>query len=82
MERRPPEVYFGSPSRADDLGFLRALLDRLVAQGIAAPDAVHLAGFSNGGLMAFALACRPGSVRPAGLVVAAATLGENGRARL
>lgn len=68
-------VYFGSPSRADDLGFLQALLDGLVTEGVASADALYLAGFSNGGLMALTLACRAGTVRPSGLVVAAATLG-------
>jgi polyhydroxybutyrate depolymerase len=69
-------VYFGSPSQANDLGFLCALPDRLTAQGVATADAVHLAGFSNCGLMALTLACRLCAVQPAGLVVAAATLGE------
>ena len=69
-------VYFGTPSRADDQGFLEALLAGLAAQGIADPAAVRLAGFSNGGLMALTLACRPAAIRPAGLLVVAATLGE------
>ena len=69
-------VYFGTPSRADDLGFLDALLAGLVAEGVADPAAIRLAGFSNGGLMALTLACRPAAVRPSGLLVVAATLGE------
>jgi polyhydroxybutyrate depolymerase len=69
-------VYFGTPSQADDQGFLETLLARLVAEGVAHPEAIRLAGFSNGGLMALTLACRPGAVRPAGLLVVAATLGE------
>ena len=69
-------VYFGTPSQADDRGFLEALLARLAAEGIADPEAIRLAGFSNGGLMALTLACRPAAIRPAGLLVVAATLGE------
>ena len=67
-------VYFGNPSAADDAGFLQRLLAALVADGTARADAIYLAGFSNGGLMALTLAGRPGTVRPAGLVIAAATL--------
>lgn len=67
-------VYFGTPSAADDAGFLRRLLAALVEDGTARADAIYLAGFSNGGLMALTLACRSGAVRPAGLVIAAATL--------
>jgi polyhydroxybutyrate depolymerase len=69
-------VYFGSPSAADDAGFLKGLLAALVAEGVARADSIYLAGFSNGGLMALTLACRPGAVRPAGLVIAAAMLTE------
>lgn len=69
-------VYFGTPSAADDAGFLERLLQALVVEGTARADSIYLAGFSNGGLMALTLACRPGAVRPAGLVIAAATLPE------
>jgi polyhydroxybutyrate depolymerase len=42
---------------ADDVGFLDALIGDLVARGIADPDAIHLAGISNGGMMALRYAC-------------------------
>ena len=48
------------PGRAelvDDLGFLSALIDRLVARGIADPARVFVAGASRGGLMAWSMAC-------------------------
>jgi polyhydroxybutyrate depolymerase len=41
----------------DDTGFLLALIDRLVAEGLADRGAVHVAGHSNGGMMAMRLAC-------------------------
>jgi polyhydroxybutyrate depolymerase len=41
----------------DDLGFLDALIAALVADGTADPAAVHLAGVSNGGMMALRYAC-------------------------
>lgn len=67
-------VFFGMPSMVDDVGFLQQVMADLVADGTALPDAIYLAGFSNGGLMALTLACRPSPVRPAGIVTAAATL--------
>ena len=42
----------------DDIGFIRALVRRLVADGVADPHRVYLAGISNGGMMSFALACK------------------------
>jgi polyhydroxybutyrate depolymerase len=44
----------------DDVAFLNTLTARLIAQGIAAPGHVYLAGFSNGGSMSFTMACRAG----------------------
>jgi polyhydroxybutyrate depolymerase len=41
----------------DDLAFLDALIATLVADGTANPAAVHLAGISNGGMMALRYAC-------------------------
>ncbi len=41
----------------DDLGFLDALIAALVADGTADPAAVHIAGVSNGGMMALRYAC-------------------------
>ena len=42
---------------ADDVGFFRVMIDRLVAEGLADPDRVYLSGGSNGGMMSFRLAC-------------------------
>lgn len=45
----------GAP--ADDVGFIRAIIERLAADGIADPARVYAAGLSRGGLMSFTLAC-------------------------
>lgn len=49
----PPAL---SPA-GDDLAFLDALIAALVADGTADPAAVHVAGISNGGMMALRYAC-------------------------
>lgn len=41
----------------DDVAYLSALIDRFVADGVADPDRVFLAGHSNGGGMAMRMAC-------------------------
>lgn len=41
----------------DDVKFLRALIDKLVAQGYADPARVYITGFSNGAKMAYRAAC-------------------------
>jgi polyhydroxybutyrate depolymerase len=63
-------------SAADDVGFLDALLDRLMADGTADPARIHLVGISNGGMMAFTYACRRAG-RLASLVVFKATMPAN-----
>lgn len=42
---------------ADDVAFLRALAVRLVADGVADPRRLYLAGISNGGFMTFRMMC-------------------------
>lgn len=42
---------------ADDVGFLKALAARLVADGVADPRRLYLAGISNGGFMTFRMMC-------------------------
>ncbi len=39
----------GGPGGPDDIGFIRALVKRLVAEGDADPQRIYLAGISNGG---------------------------------
>jgi polyhydroxybutyrate depolymerase len=59
--------------QVDDLGFLRAVLDVALKSGQIDPARLYLAGFSNGGMMAYRLACTdPGKFR--GLAVVAAAL--------
>lgn len=42
---------------SDDVGFLSALIDALVARGLVDKERVYLAGHSNGGFMALTYAC-------------------------
>jgi polyhydroxybutyrate depolymerase len=42
----------------DDLGFIGALLEQLVARGIADPERLYVAGISRGALMTWTLLCR------------------------
>jgi polyhydroxybutyrate depolymerase len=41
-----------------DVAFLRALVDRLVADRVAQRDKVFIAGISNGGMMSFTMMCK------------------------
>jgi len=55
----------------DDEGFLRALCLHLIGQELANPSRVYLAGISNGGAMAFTMACRyPSLFQGIGTVIA------------
>lgn len=42
---------------ADDIAFFKAMIDKLVADKVADPKRVYVTGPSNGGMMAFHLAC-------------------------
>jgi polyhydroxybutyrate depolymerase len=44
--------------RPDDVGFMRALIDQLVSAGAVDPKRVYVAGFSNGGMLAYRLGCQ------------------------
>jgi polyhydroxybutyrate depolymerase len=62
----------GHESMADDIGFMKAMLAAVIAQGLIDPKRVYAAGISNGGFMAQHMAC----VMPealAGIGVIAAT---------
>ena len=61
----------GVQSFADDVGFLRALMDSLARRGIADPGRIYVGGYSNGGMMTLRLACEAGE-RLAGIVAVAA----------
>jgi len=41
----------------DDIGFIRLLIDDLIAKKIADPQRVYVTGMSRGGMMAFTVAC-------------------------
>jgi polyhydroxybutyrate depolymerase len=43
---------------ADDVRFLRNLADHLVRQGVADPKRLYLLGVSNGGMLAYRIACQ------------------------
>ncbi|MEO5875613.1 MAG: PHB depolymerase family esterase [Streptosporangiaceae bacterium] len=58
--------------KVDDVGFLTKLIDKLTTSGIADPKQVYATGFSNGGGMAYSLACAgPGKIKAIGVVEAA-----------
>ncbi|MBI1944442.1 MAG: prolyl oligopeptidase family serine peptidase [Deltaproteobacteria bacterium] len=57
----------------DDVGFILAVVDRLIAEGKVDPARVYVAGHSNGGFLALTLACTHAE-RFAGVGVVAATL--------
>ncbi len=48
----------GQPLRlTDDVGFLRALIERLAGDGLVDPNRVYVSGASNGGMMTMRLTC-------------------------
>lgn len=61
----------GKPSHADDVAFLKALIADVVAHERGDPDAVFIAGFSNGGVMAIRFACEAGTLLRAVAIIAA-----------
>ncbi len=58
LDRQWNDGRTGGHGGPDDVAFLRALVARLVADRIAQPDRVYLAGISNGGMMSFTMACK------------------------
>ncbi len=62
------------PPGTDDVKFLAALIQDLVARGIADPRRVYVAGISNGGAMAMSVACeRPDLVAAVSSTIMAMT---------
>ncbi len=58
-------------AKADDVGFLRLLVGRLIERGVADPRRIYLAGISNGGMMTLRMLCEhPELFAGAGTVVA------------
>ena len=51
----------GDGTRLDDVGFVFALIDALVADGIADPARIYLTGISDGAIMSYRLLCTPES---------------------
>ena len=59
----------------DDVGFLLAIVDKLVADGLVDKNRIYVAGISNGGMMAQRLACEQAD-RIAGIATVAGGLPE------
>ncbi|WP_288392875.1 alpha/beta fold hydrolase [uncultured Herbaspirillum sp.] len=57
--------------KVDDVAFLRALIDKLVKDGLADPQRVYLVGVSNGGMMAYRMAAEAPELFKAVAVVSA-----------
>ena len=60
----------------DDVGFLTAIMDTLVAEGRADPKRIYVLGASNGGMMSLRMACERAD-RLAGIVAIIALLPED-----
>ncbi|XRQ14654.1 alpha/beta hydrolase family esterase, partial [Actinomadura welshii] len=65
--------WFARWAGVDDVAFLDELIDTLVEQGVADPRRIFVAGFSNGGGMAYRYACER-SARVAGIAVVSGAL--------
>jgi len=63
---------FTSPSNADDVGFIAAILDSIEANYQVAKDRIYSTGFSNGGILSNILACELGD-----RIAAVASVGGN-----
>ncbi len=48
---------FTPPPGTDDVAFLTAIIDRLIASGVADPQRIYLTGLSNGGAMTMTMVC-------------------------
>lgn len=74
----------GAPQQAgtDDVGFILALIDRLVRDGTADPKRIYLMGFSNGAMLAYDIAARAPDRIAALVAVSGAIGGETRRGPL
>ena len=54
---RDTAFLLGRGGAADDVAFFRAMIDGLIAEGIADPARIHITGGSNGGMMTMRLVC-------------------------
>jgi polyhydroxybutyrate depolymerase len=59
----------GPPDGTDDIGFIAALVDKLVKDGTADAKRVYVTGISNGGAMAMTLVCNRADLFAAGASV-------------
>lgn len=67
---------FAMNENSDDVGFIGALIDRLVAEGIADPARIYVTGMSNGGMLTHKVAIAfPGKIAGAA-VIAGAMFGD------
>ncbi|MBX3228183.1 MAG: dienelactone hydrolase family protein [Labilithrix sp.] len=66
-----------SEQKVDDVAFIRALVDRFVAEREVDPKRVYVAGMSNGGMMSFRIACELGD-RVAAIGAVGALMPANG----
>jgi len=66
---------FASRSKTDDTGFLSALIDTMLARYPIDPERIYVTGMSNGGFMAYRLACEiPGKLAAIAPVAASMSL--------
>ncbi|MEX0589888.1 MAG: PHB depolymerase family esterase [Xanthobacteraceae bacterium] len=71
-DARPPIMRLGYMVRpGDDVPFLTTVVRRLIAEGIADPNRIYLAGLSMGGFMATRMACEHAQLFAAVAVIAA-----------
>ena len=87
LDRQWNDARTGSGSRAeteniDDVGFIAALIDKIVREYPVAGDRIYVTGFSNGGMMAQRLACElPDRFAAVAAIVSSMPIGLGARCR-